>query len=266
MDLTYKNKEGISLNDIVTTLNSKKLSKKEIITSVSAKKSIDTLLKKLLENNIITKEQSGRSVFYKLNKSEINHKTDRLNEMKSVVSKDNQITKIIEVEPIKEDKKISDEVDEENLNYLKKEMESKLGKEVTAILHHRNEPREKAEISNPKKIYDDLEEEILKENPYRFVLNFFNTTLNNEKATGYFRRRDSYVVKSIYNKFKTKADKINEYDVEQQHQPFYRAFTIINGVVKIYHIDMNRMIRASYEIFKIKDEDMKFFKDESDEN
>ena len=98
------------------------------------------------------------------------------------------------------------------------------------------------------------------ENPYRFVLNFFTDTLNGELSTTYFKRRDNYVVKSIYNKFKTICNKIDEYDTDQQHIPFYRAFSIDEETmtVKMYHIDMQRNIRGYHTLFQINEKDKKF--------
>lgn len=274
MDLKYKNKEGITLQKVVDTLtNSNKLSKKEIASNIGAKKSIDTLIKKLIDNKIITKVTEGRSVFFSLTTQEDLESTktsskknvDDINKATTSMSKDNTIIKLVEVEEKKvmQSEKKSDAVNQADLDFLKVELENISGKEVTAILHKRNEQKPKKKTQEASEIYEaikDDEDIINQDNPYRFVLNFFTTTLNGELATGYFRRRDNYVVKSIYNKFKTVCDKIESYNTDQQHQPFYRTITINKNdlIVRIYHIDMNRMVRGSHEIFKLNQQDIRF--------
>lgn len=244
-DLTYKNKEGISLQQVVDTL-SEPLTKKDLIAKLNAKKSIDTLIKKLIEANLIEKETSGRSVLFKLVQDNPLEK----------IEQDHTISKLVKVDEEKHFHANSDEVDEEALEAVKRAIEDKSGKEVTAILHPRNENKKKEKKKEVTEIYDEV---VLEENPYRFVLNFFNSTLNGEKATNYFRRRDNYVVKSIYNKFKTLCDKIEDYNVEQQNLPFYRviAASKVDKAIKIYHIDMNRMIRGAHKIFALTDTDIK---------
>ncbi|RLC46671.1 MAG: hypothetical protein DRH57_05645 [Candidatus Cloacimonadota bacterium] len=245
MDLKYKNKEGITLQKVFSAIKSNdRLSKKDLTNAVKAKKSIDTLINKLLDANLILKVKDGRSVMYKL--------VEQISLDKSV---------IIPVD--KSLKKLTAEVNQEDLDYLKQEMENIEGKPVTAILHTRNEKKPKKEHIHIDKIYEanKSEEYILdKENPFRFVLNFFTSTLNGELSTPHFKRRDNYVVKSIYNKFKTVCDKMDKYDTEQQHIPFYRAFTIDKDTltVKMYHIDMNRVIRGYHNLFQLSEDDKKF--------
>jgi len=237
MDLKYKNKEGITLKKVLDTIKANtSLSKKELVTAIKAKKSIDTLLNKLLDTELIIKVKEGRSVKYSENITPV----------------------IMEVDTTP--KKLTPEINQEDLEFLKQEMESIEGKPITAILHTRNEKKPKKEHTNIDKIYEENKEDehiIDKENPFRFVLNFFTTTLNGELSTPHFKRRDNYVVKSIYNKFKTMCDKIDKYDTDQQHIPFYRVFTIDKDsmTVKMYHIDMNRVIRGYHNLFRLSDDD-----------
>ncbi len=272
IDLKYKNKEGITLKKVLDTISKEdKLSKKDISTNVKATKSIDTLINKLIDAELIQKITEGRAVFFCIKEQEVKtkkkvskakpkkvskKKTDEINKATAVISKNHEITSLVEMEEKKSEKKPSEEVDQSDLDFLKEELESRTGKEVTAILHPRNEAKPKKKVEEASEIYDkikDKEDVINQDNPYRFVLNFFVTTLNGELATNYFRRRDNYVVKSIYNKLKTMCEMVEEYDTEQQHLPFYRAITINKDdmTVKMYHIDMNRMVRGSYTIFKI---------------
>jgi len=246
MDLKYKNKEGITLQKVLNAIKSQDgLSKKDLSTTIKAKKSIDTLLNKLLAEKLILKVKDGRSVVYKM------------------VEADEAQDKSVVIPPDTSVKHITSEINQKDLDYLKKEMENVEGKPVTAILHKRNEPKPKKEHTNVEEIYEENKEDeytLDKENPFRFVLNFFTTTLNGELATPHFKRRDNYVVKSIYNKFKTMCEKADKYDTEQQHIPFYRAFTIDKETmtVKMYHIDMNRVIRGYHNLFKLSDEDKNF--------
>jgi len=246
MDLKYKNKEGITLQKVLDAIKSNDgLSKKELSSKLKAKKSIDTLLNKLIEKSLIQKIKHGRSVLYKI--VEIVLPTDK----SVVVPAETSL------------KKLTAEINQADLDHLKKEMENIEGKPVTAILHTRNEKKPKKEHIHIDEIYEanKSDEYILdKENPFRFVLNFFTSTLNGELSTPHFKRRDNYVVKSIYNKFKTVCDKIDKYDTDQQHIPFYRAFTIDKATltVKMYHIDMNRVIRGYHNLFQLSDDDKKF--------
>ncbi len=244
MDLKYKNKEGISLQkvfDIISKNND--ISKKELAKKTKAKKSIDTLINKLIDLELIKKIKDGRTVYY-------------TTKMEADVVED--ITVVIPVDT--SIKKLSVEVNQDDLDHLKQEMEHQSGKPITAILHTRNEKKPTKNHTNVEEIYadnKDAEYIIDKENPYRFVLNFFTTVLNGELATPHFKRRDNYVVKSIYNKFKTLCEKLDNYDTDQQHIPFYRAFTIDKEtmMVKMYHIDMNRVVRGYHDLFTINDED-----------
>lgn len=402
MDLKYKNKEGISLQKVLDVISKNNdISKKDLAKKVKAKKSIDTLINKLIDLEAIHKIKDGRTVFYTtqmdadvveevsmvipIEKSkpspikmpsatvtdDITPVTSAViasvvNEPKEKIPKKHQSveestlvletkeTKTVEestltvevdkgIQSLKEAsapiihtpkqkktktephrsatlikpvdptadvventivmttdasiKKLTSEINQGDLDHLKSEMEVQSGKNVTAILHTRNEKKPVKEYINVEEIYNNnkiaeakeaeeatqkkeeelklvvdgantklvsekITEEIVidQENPYRFVLNFFTTTLNGEVATPHFKRRDNYVVKSIYNKFKTLCDIIDEYDTNQQHIPFYRAFTIdkYTMTVKMYHIDMNRVIRGYHDLFKISDEDKKF--------
>jgi len=278
IDLNYKNKEGISLQNVLDIVTDK-ISKKELTLKLNAKKSIDTLIKKLIDANLISKVSEGRHVFFipvitqKTSKKKSNKatpkkvskkKVDEINKATSVISKNHEITSFVDMEEnVDTNKDESDEIDQDALDLLKEELENRTGKEVTAILHPRNEVKPKKKTEEASEIYEkikDNEDIINQDNPYRFVLNFFVTTLNGELATNYFRRRDNYVVKSIYNKFKTMCEKVEDYDTDQQHLPFYRAITICKEemTVKMYHIDMNRMIRGSHTIFKIDPLDIPF--------
>ena len=280
LDLKYKNKEGISLQSVLDIVTDK-ISKKEISTKLKAKKSIDTLINKLVAAELLSKVTEGRSVFFiPVTKKETpkkkttkatpkkvsKKKVDEINKATSVISKNHEITSFVDMDTkTKKVKSESSEIDQTALDYLKEELESRTGKEVTAILHPRNEAKPKKKTVEASEIYDKIKDDediINQDNPYRFVLNFFVTTLNGELATNYFRRRDNYVVKSIYNKFKTMCEKVEDYDNDndQQHLPFYRAITICKEemTVKMYHIDMNRMIRGSHTIFKIDPIDIPF--------
>lgn len=97
--------------------------------------------------------------------------------------------------------------------------------------------------------------DVCKENPYTFVDDLFVNTFNGEVSTVYFRRKDDASVKSIFNKFKHLFDVVNDYVLDQQNTPFYRVFTIdqTKNIVKIYHVDMDRMIRGIHFLFKIND-------------
>lgn len=315
MDLKYKNKEGISLQKVLDVISKNdELSKKDLSKKLKAKKSVDTLLNKLIDFNLIKKIKDGRSVVYtsQLDKAEeaepeliesyskkevIKPPKMIIPPKKKSVEKPIKITKeptTVNSEKV-EDKKIemaiddkkehSLEVNQDDLDHLKKVMEAREDKFITTILHTRNERKPKKTHDNVSKMYEQAKEEekklkkhipkeaikkldyeeiiadeIAEENPYRFVLNFFTSTLNDEMSTPNFKRRDNYVVKSIYNKFKTLSEKVDDYNTEQQHIPFYRAFTIDKNTmtVKMYHIDMNRVIRGCHTLFKIDDEDKRF--------
>lgn len=187
----------------------------------------------------------------------------KLNEETANVTKDHNIESLVEME---EEQKLhfpTEEIDEKALEILKVQLEGRIGKDVTAILHRRNEPTERKKKKDVTEIYKEHKEEldVLEEdNPYRFVLNFFTSILNREYATPYFRRKDAYVVKSIYNKFKTLCDKAEDYNPDIQHMPFYRVITVNEEemTVKIYHIDVNRVVRGVYTIFKLNTFDKDF--------
>lgn len=196
---------------------------------------------------------------------------DKINAQTAVMSKDHQITTLIEMEDEKKTKndieKVSNEINEDALELLKKEMESRTGKEVTAILHKRKDRALKERKESAQEIYAKQQEQIEKdsevyneENPFRFALNFFTSTLNGERATPYFRRRDDYVVKSIYNKFKTLCNSVENYILEPQNLPFYRVITIneTDLTIRIYHIDMNRIVRGHHTIFQLTESDAKY--------
>lgn len=192
-----------------------------------------------------------------------------INTQTEAISKGHQITTLVQIEEEdKRGKKTStpktEEVSKENLEHLRQEMSGRLGKEVTAVLHKRNDRAIKERKKTAQEIYEAQKKKSKKEaeentfdteNPYRFVLNFFTSTLNGEKATPYFRRRDEYVVKSIYNKFKALCETVDNYSVTPQNLPFYRVMTINEQekIVKIYHIDMNRIVRGVHTLFKLSD-------------
>ena len=291
LDLKYKNKEGISLQKILDTVKKSEdgLTKKAIVEKVKAKKSIDTLLNKLTDSGLVTKVKNGRTVLFSLAEEKVEKQNNsttvkpkkrrvtkakpkmektpaeikQLNKETANVTKDHNIESLVEME---EEQKLhfpSEEVDESALEVLKNQLESRIGKEVTAILHRRNETPEKKKKKDVGTIFEEHKEEldILEEdNPYRFVLNFFTSILNKEFATPYFRRRDAYVVKSIYNKFKTLCDKVEDYKPDMQHMPFYRVITVNEDdmTVKIYHIDVNRVVRGVHTIFKLNPFDKNF--------
>lgn len=293
IDLKYKNKEGITLQKVLNTVKkAEALTKKEIAEKVKATKSIDALLNKLTDAGLLAKTKEGNKVLFsfaeevdtpskeeavseepkkrstKVSKAKPNNtrtpkEIDDINKATKAVSEHHQITSLVEMEDTKEVKDVSDEVDESALEVLKNHLESRTGKEVTAILHKRNEKPTRVKHKNIDEIYAEHKNEldiIEEDNPYRFVLNFFTSILNNEHATPYFRRRDSYVVKSIYNKFKTMCDKVEDYEPDQQHLPFYRVITVSEKdmTVKVYHIDMNRIVRGVHTIFKLNTFDTDF--------
>lgn len=382
IDLSYSNKEGISLQNILDILITEK-AKKDILLELNTTKSIDTLLKKLEESNLVKKTKIGNKVVFskveikgktpkktkkqqmlddqnkmheqmverfnpeelttieimkvdvqeklknrkptttvektwiiddsendillgseildismprtsdefrdrlgvseattstapKLNKAQPKmHRSptevNKINKQTAIMSKDHQITTLIEMESEKKTKndsnRKSNEVNQDALELLKKEMEGRTGKEVTAILHKRQDRALKERKESAQEIYEKQQIQIEKdsevydeENPFRFALNFFTSTLNGERATPYFRRRDDYVVKSIYNKFKTLCNAMDSYILEPQNLPFYRVITIneTDLTVKIYHIDMNRIVRGSYTIFQLTESDAKY--------
>lgn len=340
-DLTYTNKAGISLQNVLDVLIGKEATaKKDILTELNTDKSIDVLLKKLEEASLIEKQKAGNKLLYTIStinsiveeekpikksttkkkattkksttkkkattkkstkKKSVDKKTvDKkdesvsapkrnitkakpsnirtpaevkdINEKTSNVTKDHQITALVEIDddiPVKSTTPSSSEVNEGDLEILKKEMEGRLGKEVTAVLHKRNDRAIKDRKKTAREIYESQQkqissdsEEYESDNPYRFVLNFFTSTLNGEKATPYFRRRDEYVVKSIYNKFKALCAPVEDYAVTPQNLPFYRVITINEKdmSVKIYHIDMNRIVRGVHTVFKLNQFDNMFLK------
>ena len=253
IDLNYKNKEGISLQDVLDIVTDK-ISKKELTLKLDAKKSIDTLIKKLIDANLLFKVTEGRHVFYipVITQKTYKKKSNKSTSKKVSKKKSNKST------PKKVSKKKVDEIKTTEVISKKHEITSFVEMEEETI----SSKNESVEIdkSSLNLVKDDKDDKdiINQDNPYRFVLNFFVTTLNGELATNYFRRRDNYVVKSIYNKFKTMCEKVEDYDTEQQHLPFYRAITICRDemTVKMYHIDMNRTIRGIHTIFKIDSSDI----------
>ncbi len=198
-----------------------------------------------------------------------------INTQTEIISKDHQITALVQIDDDKKNKKTAapktEEVNEDNLELLRQELSGRLGKEVTAVLHKRNDRALKERKKSAQEIYEAQksiasepvqDEAYDTENPYRFVMNFFTSTLNGEKATPYFRRRDEYVVKSIYNKFKALCETVDDYAVTPQNLPFYRVITINEQekLVKIYHIDMNRIVRGVHTLFRLNRFDDMFLK------
>lgn len=313
-DLTYSNKSGISLQNILDILVDGSKTKKDIQTSLNTSANIDALIKKLEESSLVKKEKVGQKFIFsiqniprkvesvtkiveetvatidtveeipqietqkpkKINRAKpVSTKTPaeikNINQLTENISKDHQITNLVEMDKKEKIKKKNHttEVDEENLELLRKELSSRLGKDVTALLHKRKDRAIKDRKQSAQEIYEQqqkvLEQDAVEyemENPYRFILNFFTSTLNGEKATPYFRRRDEYVVKSIYNKFNSLCEKIDDYSISSQNLPFYRAITIneTDLLVKIYHIDMNRIVRGVYTLFKLNPNDIGYFK------
>lgn len=332
IDLSYKNKYGISLQDVLGVLLSKPISKKEIKESLSTETNIDLLLKKLEEASLIEKQKEGIKILYlatsnntkksnaKKKKNESTSKktnddlnveeieisaihlkeeiesddskklnpdvafrkaikanpkktrppveVERINKQTEVISEKHQITSLVEVDETKQ-KKVSKsvELNEADLQTLKSVMETKLGKEVTAVLHKRNERVLKERKKTAQEIFESEQKKLEAasesynaENPYRFLLNFFTTTINGETATPYFRRRDEYVVKSIYNKFKSLCNVVENYDLSMQNLPFYRVLTINlkERKVKMYHISMDRVVRGITNLFELSEEDIKY--------
>ena len=297
VDLTYKNKAGISLQNVIDILSDgKNHTKKDIQGGLKTEKSIDALLKKLETSSMIEKSKEGNKLLYtasakkeapekavkkeavkkeapeeavkkKVIKAKVKGdspaKTKAINEQTANITKDHQITALVDMEDLQRTKKpkpTTREVSQADLDILKQEMQSRLGKEVTTILHKRNSRAVKKRKDSAQEIFEKQQTEFAQnfgemtdENPYRFIMNFFKSTLNGEKATPYFRRRDEYVVKSLYNKFKVLCEPIDEYEISPHNLPFYRAITINEKewVVKIYHIDMNRVIRGVYTLFKL---------------
>lgn len=344
IDLSYANKEGISLQNVLDVLNvGEAKGKKEIQDALNTTKSIDTLLGKLEDASLISKDKVGNKIMFsavaisteKVEEAVVEEKPKKttkkapakkpaakttkkvkatepepmeeevvapkveepaptpkkvtkakpknertpaevkeINELTQKVSEKHQIKSLVEIEEEKKGKTTekearSVEVNEDDLETLRQELESRTGKEVTAILHKRNDKAIKNRKQTAQELYDEEQKKLSEagetydeENPYRFVLNFFTSTLNGERATPYFRRRDEYVVKSIYNKFKTLCDKVEEYDISAQNLPFYRVITINMNekVVKMYHIDMNRIVRGVHTIFKLNQFDDMFIK------
>jgi len=335
VDLNYKNKYGISLQDVLGVLIDKPISKKEIKTALSTETNIDLLLKKLEEVALVEKQKEGTKILYtvavkaktpekkpvtrkkkvvdkqasaeeiKIDKDissdliEASVNTEVLVEQKSTqpfrktskanptrtktpievnkinkqteaISEKHQISNLVEIEEKKTSTKHkTDELNENDLQALKREMETKLGKEVTAVLHKRNERVLKERKKTAQEIFEaeqkkleEASENYDAENPFRFILNFFTTTINGEKATPYFRRRDEYVVKSIYNKFKTLCGVIEEYDLTIQNLPFYRVLSINvkDRTVKMYHVNLNRMVVGVHNLFKLTENDLKYIK------
>jgi len=285
LDLKYKNKEGISLQKVLNTVKkSDKLSKKEIAEKVKASKSIDTLLNKLIDGGLLVKSKAGNKVLFSMNDDGLvepkpikkkrvtkakpkTNKTpkeiDEINKQTANVTKDHNIENLVEMEEEPAPHFPTNEINQNDLDALKEQLEGRLGKDVTAILHKRNETPAKKRKKDVGVIFEEHKqelEELEADNPYRFVLNFFTSILNKEFATPYFRRRDAYVVKSIYNKFKTMCDKVEDYNPDMQHMPFYRVITVdeTTMTVKIYHIDVNRVVRGVHTIFKLNPFDKDF--------
>lgn len=233
IDYNYTNAEGFSINDILAVLTSDGVSKKDIITKLSAKKSIDSLLNKLLETDIVVKDKVGSSVLFKL------------------------------IGKVKKPKKVKPPVDQHALEYLEKTLASIPEKKSKKIVHKSPDKKpEVVEILPEDEI--QIEEDVIltDDNPYRFVLDFFNSKTEEELTTDFFRRRDDYAVKSIYNKLKSMCVKMDDYNVDQQNVPFYRAFSVNfkEKVVKILHIDMNRSVRGIHNVFGLTDEDINLLK------
>jgi hypothetical protein len=196
---------------------------------------------------------------------------EKRNEQTTIIRKDHQITSLVDYDDEKVPEKVPTKaVEQQDLDILKKELEGRLGKEVTAVLHKRNENKVRNKKETPSEIYERQQLEIKEkdgytydeDNPYRFIMNFFTSTLNGETATPFFRRRDGYVIKSIYNKFKTMCDPVEDYNIASQNLPFYRVITIDKDeqIVKIYHLDMNRVIRGVHNVFKLNQFDDMFLK------
>lgn len=334
-DLTFANKAGVSLQNIMDVLIADAKTKKDIQTTLDTSSNIDALLKKLEDSGLIHKEKSGTKLLYKVSKvipplveetsvkkskvtkkkptkkeevveiqpepivevvpepvveiapatpkkrvTKAKPKADKtpaeikdINRQTEVIMKDHQIKNLVEMEDEPKTRKTAapntEEVNEDDLEILRKELSGRLGKEVTAVLHKRNDRAVKDRKQSAQEIYEHHKKETSKaaedydsENPYRFVLNFFTSTLNGEKATPYFRRRDEYVVRSIYNKFKALCETVEEYSVTPQNLPFYRVITIneTDKLVRIYHIDMNRIVRGVHTVFRLNRFDDMFLK------
>jgi len=232
----------------------------------------NTIPSKEIEDNIVVNVNRTPKLIKANVKSAIPAKVKSINEQTYNISKDHQITALIDMdehERIQKPRVATREVSQDDLDRLKKEMEGRLGKEITTILHKRNNGVVRNRRMTAQEIYEKEQKalsknvaEFTEDNPYRFILNFFTSSLNGEKSTPYFRRRDEYVVRSLYNKFKVLCDAIDEYDVAPQNLPFYRAITVNEEelTVKIYHIDMNRVIRGVYTIFKLSKQDIQYFR------
>ena len=228
----------------------------EIQEELTVHEPVTSIVSPVIEETI----QPRKAIKAKPSRTKTPAEINKINQQTEIVSKEHQITSLVEVTEKKQSRgPKTEEVDDSALSTLKKEMESKLGKEVTAVLHKRNDRVVKARKKTASEIYEDQQKisgdvnDLDMDNPYRFVLNFFTTTINGENATPYFRRRDEYVVKSIYNKFKSLCEIADPYVVDQQNLPFYRVLTINmkDRVVKMYHIDMNRVVRGVYTLFKL---------------
>lgn len=217
---SYINSEGFSSTDILKILTTDGMTKKEITTKLSAKKSIDTLLTKLIESNSIIKEKNGTSILFK--------------------------------KPIKAKKQKPEiAIDYDALRVLENELISAPEKKSKKIVHKK------------EKINTEYEDVVLTSNPFGFVLDFFNDcTVSDEISTNYFRRRDDYLVKSLYNKLKSMCAKRDDYNVDQQNVPFYRSFSVNfnDKVVKILHIDMNRTVRGIHTVFELTDDAVELIK------
>lgn len=114
-----------------------------------------------------------------------------------------------------------------------------------------------------RKIINEVESDIEYENKYKFLSDSFNNKQNNNPGTIYFRRKDNYAFKALYAKLKSMFKLIMAYDVDMENSPFYRnfIFEIESGIFKVQHIDVNRNIRAYYEIFEADESQKKLIKD-----
>ena len=254
-----KTKEGIDTDKVIKIIDKYPgCNKKELITKLNAKKSIDKLLKNLLKDEKIIVSKKGRSNQYFISKQD----EDFVTKMIEKVEQEYEITQVIKADRKIESGKIITEIDQEHLDRLAKELESKIGKEITAILHTKKDRKPKSpetHIFKNEPIIEKMYE--YKKNPFKFILNFFDGELNGEKSTKYFKVRDTFVVKSIYNKFRNRYTLLEQYNFNH-HKPFYRVMTISNGYVKLYHLDMHRIVKGVFKLFKITDDDLKFLKPE----
>ena len=196
INLTYANKSGISLQDVLGVISTIGVGKRYIKDQLDTTKSIDILLRKLEDEKLIDRTKSNNRVLYTL------------------------IT------------------------------ETKKQTEIPTLKHSRNDY---VFDMFEKPIEDD---DIVLENPFRFVQNFFTSTLKGNVATPFFRRKDDHIVKSLYSKFTSMCIIMDDYSITSPNLPFYKVFSIDkeNRTVLIHHIDMNRTIRGEYSLFKFEDQ------------